>query len=81
MGRMMRYSQAEKLEIIRLVEASDLSVKPTLVQAEAPNYFFVELTDQQFLRSEWLYPRAMIRRIFARNPELYVATLQKLQQS
>lgn len=30
MGRMMRYAQAEKREITRLVETSDLSVKQTL---------------------------------------------------
>jgi putative transposase len=37
---MMRYSQAEKLEIIRLVEASDLSVKQTLQELDVPRSTF-----------------------------------------
>ncbi len=37
----MRYSQVEKMEIIRLVEASDLSVKQTLQQLDMPaNYHY-----------------------------------------
>ena len=32
----MRYSQAEKMEIIRLVEASELPVKQTLAELEVP---------------------------------------------
>ena len=31
----MRYTQAEKMEIIRLVETSELSVKQTLAELEA----------------------------------------------
>ncbi len=37
---MMRYSQAEKMEIIRLVEASDLSVKQTLLELDVPRSTF-----------------------------------------
>ena len=37
---MMRYSQAEKLEIIRLVESSDLSVKQTLQELDVPRSTF-----------------------------------------
>ena len=37
---MMRYSQAEKMEIIRLVEASDLSVKQTLQELDVPRSTF-----------------------------------------
>ena len=36
----MRYSQAEKLEIIRLVEASSLSVKQTLAELGVPRSTF-----------------------------------------
>lgn len=36
----MRYSQAEKLEIIRLVEASHLSVKQTLAELDVPRSTF-----------------------------------------
>jgi putative transposase len=36
----MRYSQAEKMEIIRLVEASDLPVKRTLEELEVPRSSF-----------------------------------------
>lgn len=34
MGRLMRYSQAEKMEIIRLVESSALSVRKTLLELQ-----------------------------------------------
>jgi putative transposase len=37
---MMRYSQTEKMEIIRLVEASDLSVKQTLQELDVPRSTF-----------------------------------------
>jgi transposase-like protein len=37
---MMRYAQAEKLEIIRLVESSDLSVKQTLQELDVPRSTF-----------------------------------------
>ena len=36
----MRYSQVEKLEIIRLVEASSLSVKQTLAELGVPRSTF-----------------------------------------
>jgi hypothetical protein len=36
----MRYSQAEKMDIIRLVEASDLPVKRTLEELEVPRSSF-----------------------------------------
>jgi len=36
----MRYSQAEKMEIIRLVEDSDLAVKRTLEELEVPRSSF-----------------------------------------
>ena len=39
---MSRYSQAEKMEIIRMVEASDLSVKQTLQELDV--YFRVTST-------------------------------------
>ena len=34
MGKVMRYSQAEKMEIIRLVEGSDLSVRATVKELD-----------------------------------------------
>lgn len=34
MGRLMRYSQAEKMEVIRLVESSALSVRKTLLELQ-----------------------------------------------
>lgn len=37
---MMRYSQAEKMEIIRLVEASDLSIRQTLRELDIPGSTF-----------------------------------------
>lgn len=37
---MMRYTEAEKLEIIRLVESSDLSVKQTLAELGVPRSTF-----------------------------------------
>ena len=37
---MMRYSQAEKMEIIRLVEALDFSVKQTLQELDVPRSTF-----------------------------------------
>ena len=36
----MRYSQSEKMEIIRLVEESDLSVKQTLEELDVPKSTF-----------------------------------------
>lgn len=36
----MRYSQAEKMEIIRVVEASDLPVKRTLEELDVPRSSF-----------------------------------------
>ncbi|MGW8180830.1 MAG: IS3 family transposase [bacterium] len=39
-GRVMRYSQSEKKEIIRLVEESDLSVKQTLEELDVPKSTF-----------------------------------------
>lgn len=37
---MSRYSQAEKMEIIRIVEASDLSVKQSLIELDVPRSTF-----------------------------------------
>lgn len=37
---MMRYSQAEKMEIIRLVETSDLSIRQTLQELDVPRSSF-----------------------------------------
>jgi putative transposase len=39
---MTRYSQAEKMEIIRLVETSELSVKQTLVELDVPRSTFYD---------------------------------------
>ena len=39
---MSRYSQAEKMEIIHLVETSDLSVKQTLLELDVPRSTFYE---------------------------------------
>jgi putative transposase len=39
---MTRYSQAEKMEIIRIVEASELSVKQTLAELEVPRSTFYD---------------------------------------
>ena len=39
---MTRYSQAEKMEIIRLVETSDLSVKQTLAELDVPHSTFYD---------------------------------------
>jgi len=39
---MTRYSQAEKMEIIRLVETSDLPVKQTLAELEVPHSTFYD---------------------------------------
>ena len=36
----MRYSQSEKMEIIRLVEESDLSIKQTLAELDVPKSTF-----------------------------------------
>jgi putative transposase len=36
----MRYSQTEKMEIIRVVEASDLPVKRTLEELDVPRSSF-----------------------------------------
>lgn len=40
MGRLMRYSAAEKYEIIQLVEGSSLSVKQTLAELDVPRSTF-----------------------------------------
>ena len=40
MGRLMRYTQAEKMEIVRLVETSELSVKRTLAELGIPRSTF-----------------------------------------
>ena len=37
---MTRYSQAEKMESIRMVEASELSVKQTLAELDVPRRTF-----------------------------------------
>ena len=42
MGRMTRYSQAEKLEIIRLVETSELPVRQTLAELDVPRSTFYD---------------------------------------
>ena len=42
MGRMTRYSQAEKMDIIRLVETSGLSVKQTLAELVVPRSTFYD---------------------------------------
>jgi putative transposase len=39
---MTRYSQAEKMEIIRLVETSELTVKPTLAELDVPRSTFYD---------------------------------------
>jgi transposase-like protein len=39
-GRLMRYTPAEKMEIIRLVEASELPVKQTLTELDVPRSTF-----------------------------------------
>ena len=39
---MSRYSQAEKMEIIQMVEQSELSVKQTLVELEVPRSTFYD---------------------------------------
>ena len=46
MGRMMRYSQAEKMEIIRLVETSNLPVKRTLEELDVPRSSFYRWYDR-----------------------------------
>lgn len=43
---MTRYSQAEKMEIIRLVETSELSVKQTLAELEVPRSTFYDWYDR-----------------------------------
>lgn len=42
MGRMTRYAQAEKMEIIRLVETSELPVKQTLAELDVPRSTFYD---------------------------------------
>lgn len=39
---MSRYTQAEKLEIIRMVEESELSVKQTLIELDVPRSTFYD---------------------------------------
>ncbi len=39
----MRYTQAEKMEIIRLVEQSELSIAQTLAELEVPRSTFYRL--------------------------------------
>lgn len=39
---MTRYAQAEKMEIIRLVETSDLPVKQTLAELDVPRSTFYD---------------------------------------
>jgi len=39
-NRYMKYSQSEKMEIIRMVEGSNLSVKKTLEQMDVPRSSF-----------------------------------------
>ena len=46
MGRMMRYSQAEKMEIIRLVESSELSVRRTLRELQVNRSSFYSWYDR-----------------------------------
>ena len=42
MGRMTHYSQAEKMEIIRLVETSELPAKQTLAELDVPRSTFYD---------------------------------------
>jgi transposase-like protein len=42
----MRYSQAEKMDIIRLVETSDLPVKRTLEELDVPRSSFYRWYDR-----------------------------------
>ena len=50
----MRYSASEKLEIIRLVEQSDLPVRRTLEQLSIPRSTFYQWYDRyQTLRRRW----------------------------
>lgn len=42
MGRMMRYSPAEKMEIIHLVEHSNLSIRQTLAELDLPRSTFYD---------------------------------------
>ena len=42
MGRMMRYSPAEKMEIIHLVEHSNVSIRQTLEELEFPRSTFYD---------------------------------------
>ena len=46
MGRMMRYSQAEKMEIIRLVESSAISVRKTLRELQVNRSSFYSWYDR-----------------------------------
>ncbi len=46
MGRMMRYSQAEKMEIIRLVESSEISVRKTLRELQVNRSSFYRWYDR-----------------------------------
>jgi transposase InsO family protein len=46
MGRMMRYSQAEKMEIIRLVESSEISVRRTLRELQVNRSSFYSWYDR-----------------------------------
>ena len=41
-GKMMRYSQAERMEIIHLVEHSELSIRKTLQELEVPRSTFYD---------------------------------------
>ena len=42
----MKYSQSEKMEIIGMVEGSNLSVKKTLQEMDVPREFFLLLVSQ-----------------------------------
>ena len=42
MGRMMRYSQSEKMELIHLVEHSNLSIRKTLEELDVPRSTFYD---------------------------------------
>ena len=65
MGRMTRYSQAEKMEIIRLVEMSDLSVQQTLAELDVPRSTFYDWHDCYIHQGfAWLAQKQPQRRQF-----------------
>jgi hypothetical protein len=49
----MRYSQSEKMQIIRLVEESPVSIKQTLLELNINRSTFYICEDIQFHRTVW----------------------------